>query len=108
MSEKVPPVRWGFIGAGMIAKKALYPALLRSQWGEIYAVAGKDAGRAKELSPNGLIYTEYQDLIDDPNVEAIYISLPNSLHIPWSIAAMRAGKDVLCEKPLAMNAQEVR
>ena len=108
MSEKVAPVRWGFIGAGMIAKKALYPALQNSEWGEIYAVAGKDAQRAKALSPSGRFYTDYQEIIDDPNVEAIYISLPNSLHIPWSIKAMEAGKDVLCEKPLAMNSQEVR
>ena len=108
MSEKVAPVRWGFIGAGMIAKKALYPALQNSEWGEIYVVALKDAQRAKALSPSGRFYTDYQEIIDDPNVEAIYISLPNSLHIPWSIKAMEAGKDVLCEKPLAMNAQEVR
>ena len=107
MSRPAKPVQWGFIGAGMIAKKALYPALLHSEWGEIYAVAGKDAGRAKALSPSGRYYTDYQELIDDPRVEAVYISLPNSLHIPWSIKAMEAGKDVLCEKPLAMNTQEV-
>mgnify|MGYP003343160776 CR=1 FL=1 len=91
-------VRFGFIGAGSIAKKALYPALKNSQFGEIYAVAGKDAERAKSLSPSGKFYTDYQELIDDPNVEAVYISLPNSLHIPWSIKAMQAGKHVLCEK----------
>ena len=91
-------VRFGFIGAGSIAKKALYPALKNSQFGEIYAVAGKDAERAKSLSPSGKFYTDYQKLIDDPNVEAVYISLPNSLHIPWSIKAMQAGKHVLCEK----------
>ena len=108
MSEERVPVQWGFIGAGMIAKKALYPALRNSKWGEIYAVAGKDAERAKALSPSGRFYLDYQELIDDPRVEAIYISLPNSLHIPWSIKAMRAGKHVLCEKPLAMNASEVR
>lgn len=101
-------VRWGFIGAGSIAKKALYPALMNSEVGEIYAVASRDAERAKELSPSGRIYTDYQGLLDDENVEAIYISLPNSLHIPWSIKAMQAGKHVLCEKPLAMNAAEVR
>lgn len=101
-------VRWGFIGAGMIAKKALYPALMNSEVGEIYAVASRDGERAKELSPSGRIYTDYQDLLDDENVEAIYISLPNSLHIPWSIKAMQAGKHVLCEKPLAMSAAEVR
>ena len=101
-------VRWGFIGAGMIAKKALWPALLNSNVGEIYAVAARDEGRAKALSPSGRIYTNYDDLLADPNVEAIYISLPNSLHMPWSIRALEAGKHVLCEKPLAMNAAEVR
>ena len=101
-------VRWGFIGAGMIAKKALWPALLKSEVGEIYAVAAKDAVRAKALSPSGRIYTDYESLLADPAVEAIYISLPNSLHMPWSIRAMEAGKHVLCEKPLAMNAAEVR
>lgn len=101
-------VRFGFIGAGSIAKKALYPALMNSTVGEIYAVAGKDADRAKALSPSGKFYTDYQELIDDPKVEAVYISLPNSLHIPWSIKAMQAGKHVLCEKPIAMNAQELK
>ena len=101
-------VRFGFIGAGSIARKALYPALMNSSVGEIYAVAGKDETRAKALSPSGKFYTDYQDLIDDPKVEAVYISLPNSLHIPWAIKAMQAGKHVLCEKPIAMNAQELR
>jgi len=101
-------VRFGFIGAGSIASKALYPALMNSTVGEIYAVAGKDADRAKALSPSGKFYTDYQELIDDPMVEAVYISLPNSLHIPWSIKAMQAGKHVLCEKPIAMNAQELK
>ena len=101
-------VRFGFIGAGSIASKALYPALMNSTVCEIYAVAGKDADRAKALSPSGKFYTDYQELIDDPKVEAVYISLPNSLHIPWSIKAMQAGKHVLCEKPIAMNAQELK
>lgn len=101
-------VRWGFIGAGYIAKLALHPAILKSEVGEIYAVAATDPDRGRALSPTGKIYTNYQDLIDDPRVEAIYISLPNSLHIEWSIKAMQAGKHVLCEKPLAMNAAEVR
>ena len=101
-------VRFGFIGAGSIASKALYPALMNSTVGEIYAVAGKDADRAKALSPTGKFYTDYQELIDDSKVEAVYISLPNSLHIPWSIKALQAGKHVLCEKPIAMNAQELK
>jgi predicted dehydrogenase len=101
-------VRWGFIGAGHIAKSALYPALLNSHDGEIYAVAARDESRAKEISPSGLVYTDYNQLLADPKVEAIYISLPNSLHIQWSIAAMRAGKHVLCEKPAAMNLAQLQ
>lgn len=101
-------LRWGFIGAGMIAKKALYPALAGSSVGEIYSVASFHPERAKDLYPSGPIYGTYEEMLADPQVEAVYISLPNSLHIPWSIKAMQAGKHVLCEKPLAMNAAEVR
>ena len=108
MTNSNEKVRWGFIGAGYIAKLALYPAILKSEVGEIYAVASKDAEKAKALSPSGTIYTDYESLLADPQVEAIYISLPNSLHIEWSIKAMQAGKHVLCEKPLAMNADEAR
>ena len=101
-------VRFGFIGAGLIARLALYPAMLDSSFVTISAVASRDLKRAKDLSPSGKVYTDYQDLIDDPEIEAVYISLPNSLHIPWSIKAMQAGKHVLCEKPIAMNAQELK
>jgi predicted dehydrogenase len=101
-------VRWGFIGAGYIAKLALYPALLNSKDGEIYAVGSKDLARGKSLSPSGLVYSDYDELLADPKVEAIYISLPNSLHIEWSIKAMRAGKHVLCEKPAAMNLAQLQ
>ena len=100
-------VRWGFIGAGYIARIALYPALLNSEVGEIYAVGSKDLERGKSLAPSGLAYTDYEQLLADPKVEAIYISLPNSLHIEWSIKAMRAGKHVLCEKPAAMDVAEL-
>ena len=101
-------VRWGFIGAGYIARIALYPALLNSEVGEIYAVGSKDLERGKSLAPSGLAYTDYEQLLADPKVEAIYISLPNSLHIEWSIKAMRAGKHVLCEKPAAMDVAELK
>ena len=101
-------VRFGFIGAGLIAKLALYPAMLDSSCVTVSAVASRDRERARALSPSGKVYTEYQELLDDPEIEAVYISLPNSLHIPWSIKAMQAGKHVLCEKPIAMNAQELK
>jgi xylose dehydrogenase (NAD/NADP) len=108
MEKGLEKVRWGFIGAGQIAKTALYPALLNSKEGEIYAVGAKDRERGLALSPSGLVYTDYEELLADPKVEAIYISLPNSLHIEWSIKAMRAGKHVLCEKPVAMNVAELK
>jgi predicted dehydrogenase len=101
-------VRFGFIGAGLIARLALHPAMLDSTFVTISAVASRDRERAKALSPSGKAYTDYQELIDDPEIEAVYISLPNSLHIPWAIKAMQAGKHVLCEKPIAMNAQELK
>jgi len=100
--------RWGFIGAGFIAKKALYPAISKSSVGEIYAVASRDRDRAMTISPKGLIYTDYDEMLADPNVDGVYISLPNAFHLPLAIRAMKAGKHVLCEKPLGMNAAEVR
>ena len=100
--------KWGFVGAGMIAKKALYPAISRSNVGEIYAVASRDADRAMTISPKGLIYTDYDSLFADPEVDGVYISLPNAFHLPVAIKAMKAGKHVLCEKPLGMNAAEVQ
>jgi predicted dehydrogenase len=105
--EKIEKLRWGFIGAGGIAKRALFPAISKSNVGEIYAVASRDKTKALTISPNGIVYTSYDELLADPKVEAVYISLPNSLHLPLAIKAMRAGKHVLCEKPLGMNAAEV-
>ena len=100
--------KWGFVGAGMIAKKALYPAVSRSNVGEIYAVASRDADRAMTISPSGKIYTDYDSLFADPEVDGVYISLPNAFHLPVAMKAMKAGKHVLCEKPLGMNAAEVQ
>ena len=105
--EKIEKLRWGFIGAGGIAKRALFPAISKSNVSEIYAVASRDKTKALTISPNGIVYTSYDELLADPKVEAVYISLPNSLHLPLAIKAMRAGKHVLCEKPLGMNAAEV-
>ena len=100
-------VRWGFLGAGWIATKALGPAVHAADDATLQAVAARDLGRARALDPSGRVYDRYGDLLEDPDVDAVYISLTNEVHAQWSIAAMRSGKHVLCEKPLAMNADEV-
>jgi predicted dehydrogenase len=98
-------VNWGFIGAGVVATKALAPAVRSARNANIYAVASRDISRALNLSPS-CVYDNYDELINDPKVEAIYISLPNNVHASIASRALIAGKAVLCEKPLTMNYQE--
>ena len=98
-------INWGFIGAGVVASKALAPAVRSASNANLYAVASRDISKASSLSPER-VYDNYDELIDDPKVDAIYISLPNNFHAPIASRALRSGKAVLCEKPLTMNYQE--
>jgi predicted dehydrogenase len=96
------PVRWGIMGTASIARGQFLPAL-RLAGGTAEAVASRDASTAQRYAAAhgvGRGVTGYQTLIDDPDVDALYIALPNSLHADWTIAALQAGKPVLCEKPL--------
>lgn len=95
-------INWGFIGAGMVAEKALAPAVRSARGANLYAVASRDIKRAQALKPE-VAYDNYEELLNDPKVDAIYIALPNNLHKELTIKALNAGKHVLCEKPLAMN-----
>lgn len=95
-------VRWGIIGTASIARRFFLPAV-REAGGEAAAVAGRDAGRTQRWArENGVdrAVTGYQELIEDPRIDALYLPLPNGLHARWTIRALRAGKPVLCEKPL--------
>jgi predicted dehydrogenase len=108
MSEKV---RWGILGAANIAIKSVIPAMQLSENCEIYAIASRDLETAKKIANDLNIpkyYGSYKDLLKDPSIEAVYIPLPNHLHTEWTMKAAEAGKHVLCEKPLGMNAAEVR
>lgn len=98
-------INWGFIGAGVVASKALAPAVRSASNANLYAVASRDISKALNLSPER-VYDNYDELINDPKVDAIYISLPNNFHAPIASRALRSGKAVLCEKPLTMNYQE--
>ncbi len=103
-------VRWGILGCAGIAEKAFIPAVRQSRDGALAAIASRDEARAADWARRfgfERAHRSYQDLVDDPGVDAVYNPLPNDLHAEWSIRALRAGKHVLCEKPMAMNAGEV-
>lgn len=106
MSAKV---RWGVLGVANIATRKVIPGMQKSARCEMRAIASRDADRARRAAQElGLskAYGSYEELLADPEIDAVYNPLPNHLHVPWSIEAARAGKHVLCEKPIAMSAAE--
>ncbi|HEY4709336.1 MAG TPA: Gfo/Idh/MocA family oxidoreductase [Candidatus Acidoferrales bacterium] len=104
-------VRWGVLGAASIALRRVIPAMQNSAWSEIAAIASRKPSGAEQAAKTLGIpkaYGSYEELLADPEIEAIYNPLPNNLHVPWSVRAAQAGKHVLCEKPIGMNAAEAR
>jgi predicted dehydrogenase len=102
-------VRWGVLGVSRIATTKVIPAMQRGEWCEIAAIASRDHAKAEEAARNLGIpkaYGSYEEMLHDPEIEAVYNPLPNHLHVPWSIRAAEAGKHVLCEKPIGMNVAE--
>lgn len=105
---KATPVRWGMLSTANIARISFLPGL-RAAGGAAYAVASRDLERAQQFAAEqGIEHAieGYTDLLADERVDAVYVPLPNSLHAEWCIAALRAGKAVLCEKPLCTTAEE--
>lgn len=103
------PVRWGVLGCAAIALRKVLPAMQAADNCEIVAIASRDAARAEQAAADLGIprhHGSYQALLDDPQIEAVYIPLPNTLHAEWTLRAADAGKHVLCEKPLAMSAAD--
>ena len=100
-------MRWGFIGASWVASTAIAPAVHGSSNGVLQAVASRDPSRSASLEPIK-VHNSYDELLADPDIDAVYISLANHLHCEWSIKALQAGKHVLCEKPLATSAVEAK
>ncbi len=102
-------VKWGVLGTAGIAKWATIPGMQKAEDCELYAVAGRSEEKAKQYKEEfgfEKYYVGYEALLKDPMVQAVYIPLPNHLHREWTVKALKAGKHVLCEKPLAMNAKE--
>ena len=104
-------IRWGVMSTANIATLRVIPAIHNSRNGEVVAVASRREEAARAFAERNRIprsFGSYEALISDPNVDAIYIPLPNSLHAEWSIRCAEAGKPTLCEKPLASNAVEAQ
>lgn len=104
MTDKI--IRWGILSTANIAEGKLIPAIHASGSSEVVAVASRSIESAQAFATRNQIptaYGDYQSLLDDPDVDAIYIPLPNHLHVSWSIKAIEAGKHVLCEKPIGMD-----
>ena len=99
-------VKWGVLGTADIARGQTIPGMRLADNCELYAVAGRDPAKAERFRAEfgfEKAYGGYDALLADPKVEAVYIPLPNDLHAEWTIRALRAGKHVLCEKPLAVS-----
>jgi predicted dehydrogenase len=108
MTDKV---KWGVLGVASIAKRKVIPAMQAGEFSEIAGIASRDLGRAQEAASTlgiAKAYGSYEELLRDPEIEAIYNPLPNDLHVPWTIKAMEAGKHVLCEKPIGLNVAEAQ
>ena len=103
-------VRWGILGAARIAREWLCPAIHMSSRGHIEAIASRSQQKAQELSSGYgaiRIFDNYENMLADPDIDAIYIPLPNADHFDWTMKCLSAGKHVLCEKPIVLKAEEI-
>jgi predicted dehydrogenase len=106
MADKV---RWGIISTANIGTQKVIPGIMKSAHSEVVAIASRDLTRAREVAGELDIpkaYGSYEEMLADPEIDAVYNPLPNHLHVPLTIAATQAGKHVLCEKPIALNAAD--
>lgn len=104
-------VSWGILGTAQIAIKKVIPAMLKANFCSIDAIASRDLSQAQLIADQFQLkkaYGSYEAMLLDPTIEAIYIPLPNHLHVEWILKSLAAGKHVLCEKPMGLNLSEVK
>src|ERR1700730_7978684 len=102
-------VKWGVLGAASIAVRKVIPGMQQGEYCDVAAIASRDLAKARAAAASlkiGKSYGSYEELLADPEIEAIYNPLPNHLHVPWTIKAAEAGKHVLCEKPISLTVEE--
>ena len=102
-------VRWGILSTANIGVGKVIPAMQKGEFCEITAISSRDIKKAKAVATQlGILkaYGSYEELLNDQEIDAVYNPLPNNFHVPWTIKALEAGKHVLCEKPIGMNAEE--
>ncbi len=102
-------IRWGILSTAKIGVDKVIPAIQNSPYSEVIAISSRNQEQAKRVAQKLQIdkaYGSYESMLQDPEIDAIYNPLPNNLHVAWTIKAMQAGKHVLCEKPVGMNADE--
>jgi predicted dehydrogenase len=105
----MPRLRWGILSTATIARTKVIPGMRRAEKCEVVAIASRDPALGRSVAERleiPVVHDSYEALLADPDVDAVYIPLPNHLHAEWTIAAARAGKHVLCEKPLALTPAE--
>lgn len=110
MSDTTVPVRWGVLGAARIADGAIIPGMAKSNFCDPIAIGARSTDRARAMADKHGIpraYGSYEEVLSDPDVEAVYVALPNHMHVEWTRKAADAGKHVLCEKPASMTAAEL-
>src|SRR4051812_47666126 len=109
MNAMAKKLRWGVLSTAAIGLKKVIPAMQVGQYTTVTAIASRDLPRAQKAAGELGIekaFGSYEELLADPEIDAIYNPLPNQLHVPWTIRAAEAGKHVLCEKPIALSAAE--
>lgn len=103
-------IRWGILGAAKFAREHMGPAIHAAHGAELAALATSDPAKAegfRAFCPSLRLHASYEALLADPGIDAVYIPLPNHLHVEWTLKALRAGKHVLTEKPIALRAEEI-
>jgi len=111
MAAMATKLRWGVLSTANIGIKKVLPAMQRGQYTTVSAIASRDLSKAQEAAAKlgiAKAYGSYEELLDDPDIDAIYNPLPNQMHVPWTIKAAEAGKHVLCEKPISLTVAEAK